>query len=233
MKQIHELILSPHNRRLFEREMSIASRCRHPHLLQFIGATNDDGSPLFVTELLDTDLRNILTQRALHQEEIICLALDVSRGLNYLHLNKPFPIMHRDISSSNVLLWRRDNSWRAKLSDYGAANFMRQCMTENPGARIYAAPEALTSQQSPKADVYSFGLLLCEMCIRELPVPQQIHQQIGLVTNGVLRELIMRCVARDPEARPAISDVIAVLTQQAESLRAQGLVTINGRTATL
>ena len=85
VKQIHELILSPHNRRLFEREMSIASRCRHPHLLQFIGATNDDGSPLFVTELLDTDLRNILTQRALHQEEIVCLALDVSRGLNYLH----------------------------------------------------------------------------------------------------------------------------------------------------
>ena len=150
VKQIHELILSPHNRRLFEREMRIASRCRHPHLLQFIGATNDDGSPLFVTELLDTDLRNILAQRALHQEEIVCIALDVSRGLNYLHLNKPFPILHRDISSSNVLLWRRDNCWRAKLSDYGAANFMRQYMTENPGARIYAAPEALTSQQSPK-----------------------------------------------------------------------------------
>ena len=43
----------------------------------------------------------------------------------------------------------------------------------------------------------------------------------------------MRCAARDPEARPAISDIISVLTQQAESLRAQGLVTINGRTATL
>ena len=65
VKQIHDLILSPHNRRLFEREMSIASRCRHPHLLQFIGATNDDGSPLFITELLETDLRNVLTQRAL------------------------------------------------------------------------------------------------------------------------------------------------------------------------
>ena len=84
-----------------------------------------------------------------------------------------------------------------------------------------------------QADVYSFGLLLCEMCIRELPVPQQIQDQIGLVTNGVLRELIMRCAARDPEARPAISDVISVLTQQTESLRAQGLVTINGRTASL
>ena len=150
VKQIHELILSRHNRRLFEREMRIASRCRHPHLLQFIGATNDDGSPLFVTELLDTDLRNILAQRALHQEEIVCIALDVARGLNYLHLNKPLPIMHRDISSSNVLLWRRDNCWRAKLSDYGAANFMRQSMSPNPGAWIYAAPEALTSQQSPK-----------------------------------------------------------------------------------
>ena len=71
------------------------------------------------------------------------------------------------------------------------------------------------------------------MCIRELPVPQQIQEQIGLVTNGVLRELIMRCVMTDPEVRPAISDVILVLAQQAESLRAQGLVTINGRTATL
>ena len=150
VKQIHDLILSPHNRRLFEREMSIASRCRHPNLLQFMGATNNDESPLFVTELLDTDLRKVLSLRSLHHEEIVCLALDVAIALNYLHLNKPVAIIHRDISSSNVLLWRRDDRWRAKLSDYGTANFMRQCMTSNPGARIYAAPEAQTPQQSPK-----------------------------------------------------------------------------------
>ena len=150
VKQIHDLILSPHNRRLFEREMSIASRCRHPNLLQFMGATNNDESPLFVTELLNTDLRKVLSLRSLHHEEIVCLALDVAIALNYLHLNKPVAIIHRDISSSNVLLWRRDDRWRAKLSDYGAANFMRQCMTSNPGARIYAAPEALTPHQSPK-----------------------------------------------------------------------------------
>ena len=160
VKQIHDLILSPHNRRLFEREMSIASRCRHPHLLQFIGASNDDVSPLFITELLDTDLRNFLRQRSLHHEEVVCIALDIAKGLNYLHLNRPFPIIHRDISSSNVLLWRRDNCWRAKLSDYGAANFMRQHMTSNPGASIYAAPESQTSQQSPKVSTnyYTFQL---------------------------------------------------------------------------
>ena len=150
VKQIHHLILSPHNRRLFEREMSIASRCRHPCLLQFIGATNDDGTPLFVTELLDTDLRSVLSQRSLLHEEIITIACDIAVALNYLHLNRPFPIIHRDISSSNVLLWKRNDCWRGKLSDYGAANFMRQSMTTMPGARIYAAPEALTSQQSPK-----------------------------------------------------------------------------------
>ena len=82
-----------------------------------------------------------------------------------------------------------------------------------------------------QVDVYSFGLLLCEMCIRELPVPQQIQVQIGLVTNGVLRELIMRCAMTNPDSRPTMGDVITVLTQQAETLKAQGLVTLNGRTA--
>ena len=154
VKTIHDPILSGHNRRLFEREMTIVSCCRHPNLLQFIGATNDDGNPLFVTELLDTSLRQLLTQRALNDEEIVSLALDVAKGLNYLHLNRPRPIIHRDISSANVLLWRRDESWRAKLSDYGSANFVRQSMTANPGAIIYSAPEACTSQQSPKVINY-------------------------------------------------------------------------------
>ena len=149
VKEIHKLILSGYNRKRFEREMSIASCCRHPNLLQFIGATNDK-SPLFVTELLDTSLRQVLSHRALNHEEIITLALDIAKGLNYLHLSKPRPIIHRDISSGNVLLWRRGESWRAKLSDYGAANFMRENMTVNQGAVIYAAPEAFTPQQTSK-----------------------------------------------------------------------------------
>ena len=149
VKQIHELILSPHNRRLFEREMNIASRCRHPCLLQFIGATNDEGTPLFVTELMESSLRTLLEKQPLPTSDISILSVDIAQALNYLHLSKP-PIIHRDISSANVLLWRQGEQWRGKVSDYGTANFMQQIMTVAPGAMIYSAPEALTSNQTIK-----------------------------------------------------------------------------------
>ena len=152
VKQIYEelLNLSPYNRELFEREMNIASRCRHPCLLQFIGATNDDGSALFVTELMESSLRKLLEQRSLSRAEVAVISLDVARALNYLHQQKPRPIIHRDISSANVLLWRQADQWRGKVSDYGAANFMQPTMTVCPGAVIYSAPEAHTENQTEK-----------------------------------------------------------------------------------
>ena len=156
VKQIHELIRSPHNRKLFEREMDIASRCRHPCLLQFIGATNDEGNPLFVTEVMETSLRTLLEQRALSEAEMSFISLDVARALNYLHQKQPSPIIHRDISSANVLLWRQGEHWRGKVSDYGTANFMQQTMTVAPGAMIYSAPEALTKNQTVKVSCNLF-----------------------------------------------------------------------------
>ena len=160
VKEIHELILSPHNIRLFEREMNIASKCRHPHLLQFIGATVDEGSPLFVTELMEKSLRTLLEQRQLSEIEIRVISLDVARALNYLHEKKPEPIIHRNVSSANVLLWRQGDQWRAKVSDYGTANFMQQTMTVAPGAMIYSAPEALTSNQTVKVSISEHSRLL-------------------------------------------------------------------------
>ena len=152
VKQIYEVLLnlSPHNRELFEREMSIASKCRHPCLLQFIGATNDEGSPLFVTELMESSLRKLLEQRSLSTTEVAVISLDVARALNYLHQKKPRPIIHRDISSANVLLWRQADQWRGKVSDYGAANFMQHTMSVCPGAAVYSAPEAFTKNQTVK-----------------------------------------------------------------------------------
>ena len=154
VKQIHELILSPHNRRLFEREMNIASRCRHPCLLQFIGATNDEGNPLFVTELMEMSLRALLEQRQLTKTEISVISLDVSRALNYLHHMKPSPIVHRDVSSANVLLWRQGEQWRGKVSDYGTAKIVQQTMTVAPGALIYSAPEAVSCNQTSKVSFF-------------------------------------------------------------------------------
>ena len=158
VKQIHDLILSPHNIRLFEREMNIASKCRHPHLLQFIGATNDEGNPLFVTELMEKSLRALLGQRQLAEIEIRVISLDVARAINYLHQKKPEPIIHRDVSSANVLLWRQGDQWRGKVSDYGTANFMKQTMTVAPGAMMYSAPEALTSNQTVKVSLSEFRI---------------------------------------------------------------------------
>ncbi|XP_068755634.1 uncharacterized protein [Montipora capricornis] len=212
VKQIHELILSPHNRRLFEREMYIASRCRHPCLLQFIGATNDEGSPLFVTELMELSLRALLEQRQLTETQISVISLDISRALNYLHHMKP-PIVHRDVSSANVLLWRRGEQWRGKVSDYGTAKFVQQNMTVAPGALIYSAPEAVSSNQTSKVDVYSFGVLLCEMYIREMPDPERREEQVLLVRNRFFRNLVRQCLQADPATRPDMAQIIQQLEQ--------------------
>lgn len=155
VKELHSVILSSHNRRLFEREMEILSRCRHCNIVQFMGATSDDQAPLLVTELLDCNLRQLLEQRQLNKGEIISLALDVARGLNCMHCSHP-PIVHRDVKSDNILLRRSDNSWIAKVSDFGVANFRRQVMTPNQGTPLYSAPESSTTQHSEPVSVLYF-----------------------------------------------------------------------------
>ena len=162
VKQMHDLIVSPRTILLFEREINIASKCRHPHLLQFIGATNYEGNPLFVTELMEKSLRALLEQRQLAETEIRVISLDVARAINYLHQKKPKPIIHRDVSSANVLLWQQGDQWRGKVSDYGTANFMQQTMTVAPGAMIYSAPEALTSNQTVKVSFSKFRIFFIQ-----------------------------------------------------------------------
>ena len=141
VKKVKESNLTPKALSLFEREMDIASRCRHPCLLLFLGATKDENCPLFVTELMDLSLRALLGKRQLSETEVSVISLDVARALEYLHQKKPTPIVHRNVSSANVLLWKQNDQWRGKLSDYGTATFVAEIMTKNPGAVIYEAPE--------------------------------------------------------------------------------------------
>ena len=157
IKELYGVILSPHNRRLFEREMEILSRCRHSNIVQFMGATSDDQHPLLVTELLDGNLRQLLEERELIRGEIVSLALDVAQGLNFMHRSQP-PIVHRDVKSDNVLLKKWDQSCTAKLSDFGSANFLRHVMTPNQGTPLYSAPESSTEQHSELVRVCLFCL---------------------------------------------------------------------------
>ena len=151
VKEMHLDIMSDHNLQSFLREAEMASRCRHPCLLQFIGATTDE-RPLVITEIMKCSLRARLydtRKTPLSEQEITIISLDVAKALNYLH-QKPQPIIHHDISSSNVLLWREGDQWRAKVSDYGTANFVRQSSVNYAGAAVYCAPEFFHSDPARK-----------------------------------------------------------------------------------
>ena len=163
-KCVHNAIISRHNVQLFRREMDMASRIRHPNLLQFIGATNV-GEMVILTELMPTSLRKELEIEFFPPRLATSIGLDVARALNYLHLMKPHPLIHRDISSANVLLEPLPNGrWKAKVSDYGTVNLLQRLDTICPGNPSYASPEANDpNQQSTKMDIFSFGALLLEM----------------------------------------------------------------------
>ena len=212
-KLLHEIIISDYNRVQFIREMNIAARIRHPNLVQFMGATLE-GRLIIVTELMCTSLRAELEKGELNSSHIVLVAKGVACALNYLHLMEK-PIIHRDVSSSNVLLERgpRD-TWKAKLSDYGSANFVRQTRTEAPGNMAYSAPEAKTPHlHSPKMDVYSYGVLLLEMVTRQQPGPDPQHLVyiIARVQDHTMKVLIQRCLQRDCYSRPTMQDVLATL----------------------
>ena len=119
------------------------------------------------------------------------LRLGRTSALNYLHLWKPHPILHRDVSSANVLLEQSGSGqWKGKLSDYGSANLLQDVRTVAPGSPAYAAPEAQSPNlHSPKMDVYSFRILFAEMVTRRLPSAivferrEQIRSSSGLPSN--------------------------------------------------
>ncbi len=152
----------------------MAARIRHPNLLQFIGAALE-GEMVILMELMPTSLRRELESRQkdnlMPLEQVTVIGGDVARALNYLHLMKPQPLIHRDISSANILLQPLPgNCWRAKVSDYGTVKLLQELETGCPGNPSYSAPEANDpTKQSPKMDIFSFGVLLLEMLTGEFP----------------------------------------------------------------
>ena len=213
-KCLHRQIVSHYNRVLFTREMNMASQVRHPNLLQFIGATLR-GELIILTELMPTSVRGELeNERTFLPKQIISISLDVARALNYLHLMQPSPIIHRDISSANVLLEPGPNkSWRAKVSDYGSVNLLERLRTAAPGNPTYAAPEAGNmTLQSPKMDIFSFGVLLVEMCSAQFPEVADRERLIHSIQHPGIVALIRQCLSEDRNARPSARTIITELS---------------------
>ena len=220
VKCLHNQLISDYNLRVFSREMTMAARCRHPNLLQFIGATNE-GVPLIVTEIMHTSLRKKLERGEVSGEHIMNISIGVACGLNYLHKTTLSPILHRDVSSANVLLNPLpSNQWLAKLSDFGSFNFMQASQTVNAGNPVYAAPEGLDPSKgahSPAMDVYSFGVLMHEMCSRELPTggltPAVVRLTNWKTPESSLVPLISSCVEESIQKRPRMDYLISELNR--------------------
>ena len=219
VKSLHTIIISDYNLALFSREMSIASRVRHPNLVQFIGATKL-GNPLILTELMSTSLHREIRNTQLTKQQILSIAQDVALGLNYLHLFKPQPIIHRDVSSPNVLLKPSTGpaGYEAKVADYGTAKLLQATSTGTvmPGNPAYAAPEARDpDQHSPAMDVYSYSVLLMEITLHSPPEMMTVgrERQSHNVSWSPMKSLIQRGLDTTRQRRPTMSQVIESLKE--------------------
>ncbi len=188
VKWPYKAILNARNVQRLRKEVGIMAKLRHPNILLFIAAVFDELSerleepPLIVTELLEMNLRLAYENDRLDTASKLPIFRDIASALNYLHKHHE-PIIHRDVSAPNVLLEARlHGMWRAKLSDFGSANLVRVAQTAGEGAIIYSAPEtfpfdahdpnAVVPLQTTKVDVYSYGVLLCEVITNQLPAPE-------------------------------------------------------------
>ena len=226
VKQMHELIKSKEYMELLHREINTMSQLRHPNLLQFIGAVLDhpSGNPMIITEVMDTSLRSAYERKELTTDPgcrpvILSIMRDVAVGLNYLHC-LPDPIIHRDVSSANVLLESKgDKKWKTKISDFGSAKLARAANTAAPGAAVYSAPESIATlhrkkrKQTPKMDSHSYGVLLCEVLTCRFPDEEIFEALLKQVraSSPPLYELIVSCINEEPDKRPMMSAIIVQL----------------------
>ena len=232
VKQLYKVITSKDNLTLMHREINTMSKLRHPNLLLFIGAVLDhpSGNPLIITEIMDASLRDVYKRNQLTNEMTkLTILRDVAAGLNYLHCLDD-PIIHRDVSSANVLLESKGpDRWKAKLSDFGSANIARNAITTAPGAPVYSPPECVAAtvaikvskkQQTTKIDVFSFGVLLCEIMTCRFPDLDQFHGMLHNVATSSppIAQLIRTCVEEEAENRPTIRTVIQQLDERMKSL---------------
>ena len=162
----------------FEQECQFLSSIKHPNIVQYLGTSTDseNGLPVLLMELMDESLTSFVerSQRNLPYHIEVTISNDIALALSFLHSNG---IIHRDLSSNNVLMI--GNS-RAKVTDFGMAKLAganlqatRVSLTQTPGADVYMPPEAtqIPPVYSEKIDCFSHGVLGVQIMTREFPKP--------------------------------------------------------------
>ena len=164
--------------RKFEQECHLLSAIKHPHIVQYLGTYHDPESrlPVLLMELMDESLTRFLEQSheplPYHTEVNLCH--DIALALSYLHSNG---IIHRDLSSNNVLLI----AGRAKVTDFGMVKLYDvnrstahlTPLTQCPGTTVYMSPEAQGEppMYTDKLDSFSLGVLSVQIMTQQFPDP--------------------------------------------------------------
>ena len=228
----------------FLSECEQSSRLRHPNIVRFFGIYHPPGArvPSLVMERLHCSLTSLLENNLVVPiGTMISIIKDVALGLRHLHTRNT-PIIHRDLSSNNVLL---SKGMEGKIGDLGTARLVdpqRQSrMTKAPGTVDFMPPEALENitniRYGKELDVFSFGCVMLHTLSHQWPTPSQaaiINPETGLVTGGrseverrsqyferidksrsdVLIPLIESCLSNLPKKRPSILSVCDQLEGQ-------------------
>ncbi|KAK8472269.1 hypothetical protein PHAVU_002G154800 [Phaseolus vulgaris] len=208
----------------YRKEIDIMKRLRHPNVLLFMGAVYSPERLAIVTELLPRGslFKNLhRNNQTLDIRRRLRMALDVAKGMNYLHHRNP-PIVHRDLKSSNLLV---DKNWTVKVGDFGLSRLKDATLLNTKSGRgtpQWMAPEVLRNEPSnEKSDVFSFGVILWELMTHSIPWKNLNSLQVVGVVGFVDRRLdlpddldpyvasiINDCWRSDPEKRPSFEELI-------------------------
>src|SRR5215204_293959 len=174
-----EYVSQQDRRRRFYQEARAASALNHPHILTVYEVGEDDGKPYIAMEYVEGEtLRNKIRSGGLPLKQILEIAIQIAEGLGKAH---DAGIIHRDLKPENLMISR---DGYAKILDFGLAKLVAQreralaadseqktlvlgVQTESGtlmGTVNYMAPEQLLGQRvDRRCDVFSFGVVLCEM----------------------------------------------------------------------
>ncbi|CAN0853046.1 Serine/threonine/tyrosine-protein kinase HT1 [Linum grandiflorum] len=211
----------------FDREVSLLSRLRHPNVIRFVAACKTPPVYCVITEYLpEGSLRaylHKLEDRYLGMEKLISFALDIARGMEYIHSRG---VIHRDLKPENILL---DEDFHLKIADFGIACEEAYCdmLIDDPGTYRWMAPEMIKKKSyGRKVDVYGFGLMLWEMVAGMIPyeemnpiqaafavVNKNLRPVIPPDTAPAMKALIEQCWCLNPEKRPEFWQIVKVLEQ--------------------